>query len=40
MPTTALAVAWPSVADDIGREIADLGLLVGVHSLGTSPSAS
>jgi len=30
MPKAAFGVAWPSVADDLHREIADLGLIVSI----------
>jgi hypothetical protein len=31
MPKAAFGVAWPSVAEDLARNIADLGAVVALH---------
>lgn len=34
MPKAALGVAWPSIADDLDRSLADLGLLIAAYVAG------
>lgn len=34
MPKAALGVAWPSIAEDLGRAVADLGLLIAAYVAG------
>lgn len=34
MPRSILGVAWPSIADDVGRPLADLGILIAVLVVG------
>jgi len=34
MPKSAFGVAWPSVASDFGRPVADLGLVIAVYVVG------
>jgi len=34
MPKSAFGIAWPSVAGDFGRSVADLGLVIAVYMVG------
>ena len=34
MPKAAFGVAWPSIADDLDRALADLGLLIAAYVAG------
>jgi fucose permease len=38
MPMAAMGVAWPSAADDLGRTLADLGLIAFVYGAGYTVS--
>ena len=34
MPHAALAVAWPSMSEELGRSIGDLGVIAVTHTVG------
>ena len=38
MPIAAIGVAWPSAADDLGRPLADLGLITFAYGAGYTVS--